>query len=385
MTDKEQLRSYTADHIQGPHSPPEDELRLIDLLETLFRKRVLVIMVVSIFTLTSIFYAQSITPSYRATIGFLPPSNISLTTYFNVFKALSIEPKNLSREIQEEKRKLLFLDFSNTFLSHHFQKKVFIEGNFLKRFAGNEPDANIKKADLDQFSQFIRINRVGNFDESSLLNTTTYFEMTGTKPEVMSSFLNSLAYAAIKETTINIKESLEQKINSQANLYSTKLELLRFQSKENSLKQVRYLSEQLEIAKNLGVLENNLTGSITNTPFWVFTSKYDMPFMPLWYLYGQRALEQKLAVIKSRPHLDQGIEGTHELIFKIKNLSQIDMSQNFSKPIIINDLSIAPTNFSIIAIITTGAVLGLIAGIVLAFLSIALDPIRARSKSVTLT
>ena len=86
--------------------------------------------------------------------------------------------------------------------------------------------------------------------------------------------------------------------------------------------------------------------------------------------------------------MDRDIEGTGEFTFKIKVLSKIDLSQTFLKPAIISQLSVTPTKPTLtskIKIIAPRAVLGLITEIVLDFLSNALDLLRARSKSVTLT
>lgn len=119
-----------------------------------------------------------------------------------------------------------------------------------------------------------------------------------------------------------------------------------------------------------------------------FAFGFSEDLLPLWHLYGQRALEQKLALIKSPPYLERDINGAGELTFKIKALSKINLSQTFLKPAIIIQLSVTPTKQTLtrkIKIIANGAVLGLIAGIVLAFLSNTLDLLRASLKSVTLT
>ena len=71
MSEKRPQSTVQPEQIQGFNSPAEDELDLIDLLKFLARKKVFILAVTSIFTLFSIFYAQSITPIYRATFGFL--------------------------------------------------------------------------------------------------------------------------------------------------------------------------------------------------------------------------------------------------------------------------------------------------------------------------
>ena len=71
MTEEKRQSTAQPEQIQGFNSPAEDELDLIDLLSFLARKKVFILAVTSVFTLFSIFYAQSITPVYRATVGLL--------------------------------------------------------------------------------------------------------------------------------------------------------------------------------------------------------------------------------------------------------------------------------------------------------------------------
>lgn len=87
MTEKEQLSTTQPDHIRSSWYPPEDEISFVDLLEVIARKKILIIFTVSIFTLLSILYAQLVTPTYKAVIGFLPPDETKLTAYFPDYTA----------------------------------------------------------------------------------------------------------------------------------------------------------------------------------------------------------------------------------------------------------------------------------------------------------
>ena len=79
MTEKEQQSTIQPEQTQSLHTPAEDEISLTDLLEVLVRKKVLILAITSFSTLIAIFYAQSIPPTYRATIAFLEPQEIFLT------------------------------------------------------------------------------------------------------------------------------------------------------------------------------------------------------------------------------------------------------------------------------------------------------------------
>ncbi len=72
MTEKERPLPTQPDHIQNSRDTPEDEINLVELLEILFRKKTIIVVVAFICTLLSILYAKSMVPTYKATIGFLP-------------------------------------------------------------------------------------------------------------------------------------------------------------------------------------------------------------------------------------------------------------------------------------------------------------------------
>ncbi len=82
MTEKDRPLPTQPDHIQNSRDTPEDEISLIDAFEVLVRKKILILTVTLVFSSLAIFYAQSITPVYRATIGFLPSDETGLASHF---------------------------------------------------------------------------------------------------------------------------------------------------------------------------------------------------------------------------------------------------------------------------------------------------------------
>jgi uncharacterized protein involved in exopolysaccharide biosynthesis len=142
MTEKERPLAHQPDHIQNSSGTPEDEISLVDLLEVLFRKKALIGIVAFICTLLSILYAQSITPIYKATIGFLPVDEKSLTEYSYIVDETAYKQGKAG----ETKNSASFLaSFFTIIKSYPAQEKVFIENNFLKRFVDSKPSANMEK------------------------------------------------------------------------------------------------------------------------------------------------------------------------------------------------------------------------------------------------
>lgn len=366
MTEKERPLTSQPGHIQNVKSTPEDEISLIDLLEALYKKKVLIVVVTFICTLFSAFYAQQITPTYTASITFLPnhiePSTSHLPNFSKKILPYDIGSTNTSV--------LMFSRFSSTLQSYSIQEKAFID---------IKSDVETGKAVLGAINKSIQISNSGDGKK---------LEITGTKPELMSDFLNSLADAAKNEVVKNSKEIMQQKINALIETFNQELESLQSKAKAMRLKQITRLSQNLEIAKNMGVLENNFSSLAPMQPF-IFTPQKFLQddLLPLWYLYGQRAIEQELSMLKNQPLSDLQIEGAAELIFKIETLSKIDLSKFNYEPAIISQPSIPPTeaNEPKGKIIAIGTGLGLFIGLLVSFLSALMVPLRERLKLSTHT
>ena len=324
MTEKERPMPSQPEHIENGKSTPEDEIALVDVLEVLFRKKALIVIVTFICTLFSVFYAQQITPTYTASITFLPnhmePSISHLPDFAK--KILSDETG------KKTKSELMFSWFLSALQSYSAQEKVFID---------IQSDVETGKAVLEAINKSIQISKSGDGQK---------LEITGTKPEVMSDFLNSLAGAAKNEVVKNSKEIMQQKINALIETFKQELGSLQSKAKATRLKQITHLSQNLEIAKNMGVLENNFS-SLAPMQSLIFTPQKFTPqkflqddLLPLWYLYGQRAIEQELSMLKNQPLSDLQIEGAAELILQIEALSKIDVSKFNFDPAIISQPSI---------------------------------------------
>ncbi len=384
MTEKEPPLPTQSDHIQNSRDTPEDEINLVELLEILFRKKTIIVVVAFICTLLSILYAKSMVPTYKATIGFLPVDERSLAEYSNLTEAIYPKTDNtLVRPIMKYSESFLS-SFFTIIKSYPTQEKVFIEKNFLKRFVDNKPSANMEKMVLGEINKSIQIKQSGNVKinaPNESFNNTIYLEIVGTKPEAMSDFLNSLAETAKNDTINSIKESLQQEISASIKFYSIELGILRSTEKAARSKQISHLSKNLKIAKNLGVVENNLSTPTASTSFeFLFREKQSLP---LWYLYGQRGLEQEIAILKSNPLDDQHIKEAAELIFRIETLSKIDLSKVNFEPVIISRISTPPAEvygLDKIEIIAIGVALGLFLGVLAAFLSNLTAYLGERSK-----
>ena len=165
MTEKNRQSTVQPEKNQGFNSPAEDEIDIIDLLKFLARKKVLILAVTSIFTLFSIFYAQSITPIYRATFGFLDHNER--------FSLLSTLEQLGLAEFNDPTFKPLniFERFVVNIKSYELKEKVFVNGGFQKKFS-HETGIDTGQSVSEIYSSTKIVKRNG-FD---------YLELEGSKP-----------------------------------------------------------------------------------------------------------------------------------------------------------------------------------------------------------
>ena len=132
----------------------EEETSFIDILAVIVKKKGLIFLFTSIFTLLSIVYLYIATPVYVATISFLPPTQ---ETYLS-----SIDPKLFTQSIDfsedsekgNDKKPEIFSKILENFNSDNFlyrqflvrvqsfnqQKEVLSNKNISERFFGESPD-----------------------------------------------------------------------------------------------------------------------------------------------------------------------------------------------------------------------------------------------------
>ena len=314
MTEKKQQSTVQSEQTQGFNSPAEDELNLKDLLRLLARKKKFILAITSVFTLCSIFYVQSITPLYRATISFLDPkerfsekiqtiNNEELSSFLSTLEQL--DPPLLLRVSKEiTKPYTIFERFLLNIKSHELKQEVFVNGGFQKKYFGETG------IDTDQ-----SVSTIYNSTKVVKHKGITSLRLEGSKPKVMLEFLTAVVEAGKEKTNTQLNDKARSLFKTRMNRLSTQIEdlhqaitlqkeiekekrvLQKQIKKEQKAIEIVRLSKALVIAKQMGIKNNNF-------------DKPDKQNAPLWFQYGELALQQKIHWLKSE-----------EEIPNIKNLS----------------------------------------------------------------
>jgi chain length determinant protein (polysaccharide antigen chain regulator) len=158
--------------------------------------------------------------------------------------------------------------------------------------------------------------------------------MQGNSPEAMSTYLNSLVLMANSKTITALIKLKELKISNRIEKISLERDLLleqaekdrfsqierikeedaqkirqindqidraRYQAKENRLNQIVVLTDAAKLAKSLGIIEDNfklIKGDGASSDLTIAIG--DNKDLPEWYLYGEKALLQRVELLQSR-------------------------------------------------------------------------------------
>ena len=305
---------------QEINSNKEDEIDLRALFNSLVEKWFLITGLTGFVTILAILYVLTLTPTYIVSTSFTTASENSIATI------------NKMAFTNETKTSVL-AKFLNRISSSDMQIKVFIDGNYLTNLnSENEQIDNIKAHGLGFLSSFLIEEPVKT---TELLEKPYLVSMKGGNAEIISRYLNELISSANIQimdelstsnklkTSIRLEEILlergllieqaekdrfseieriKEEDDQQIREINNQIARARFKAKEDRLNQIAVLTEDAKLAGFLGIIENNLEkiDKINKDNFNFNIAINEVADLPKWYLYGEKALQQKIDILKSR-------------------------------------------------------------------------------------
>jgi LPS O-antigen subunit length determinant protein (WzzB/FepE family) len=431
MTDPKAPQQTTNANFQ---QPLEEETTFIDILTILVKEKLLIIVITSLGAFLSFSYYFLATPIYKADISFLPP--------FQEIDLPKIAPNLLTRTIDASSgnknlvsspniwanlnsNNFLYRQFLTKVQSFSLQKEVLNNEKFLKGFFGNSYDPENLNQELISLRNRIslKISSIQKYTKKTIeLDIPTHLEIVGPDPIVMAEFLNRLADSAKAATISETQYALQTLIDNQLKFAKRHKKFLRLIANENHKKKLQLFSDSLKIAQNLNIKNNNFhllkiikegANGIEAKRGKVFQKGLAKAnkdgIIPNWYLYGEKALIEELKILNSRTNQflsdsreiaqNQNIKNsnsdlleTNNVIYSeelayledhIKQLQSLNISAFLPNVVSIDQPSIPPVkpiNLKIIKVFSTGIGLGLLFGIIAAFLSHAMWILRDRSS-----
>ena len=345
---------------QEVHSYQEDEIDLRALFNSLVAKRFLIAGLTGFVTVIVTLYSfiQTPTPIYEATSSFTSPSTISVTTINKL--NLTTETKDsifsefLTKLSSKDLQKLAFIegDFITTFNTDNSpiddvdafissatqsirvhspdltsdKKKlgfltelpysVTIEGNsaeVISKYLNTLVDlANSKtimelislnELKIDNRIEEISIERdllLEQAEQNRFSKIERIKEEDGLKIRQINDQIEALKIKA-KRDRLNQIERIKEEDGQKIRQINDQIDRARYKAKENRLNQIVVLTDSVKLAKSLGIIENNFKlinddGANSDLTIAIGESKD----LPEWYLYGEKALIQRVELLENR-------------------------------------------------------------------------------------
>jgi chain length determinant protein (polysaccharide antigen chain regulator) len=278
---------------QEPYPYQTDEINRRELLNSLIARKFLILGLTAFITLLSVLYSFNLTPIYKASTSFTSPSDSSMF-FLNKMTIMNSELKNS-----------VFSQYLTSLSSRAFQRKVFIDGDYLAAL-------NIKNEPIDDVDSYSAgfLNSINlspppltkkERDLGFLTELPYSLSMEGGNADVISSYLNDLVESANTNTINELTDFFELKINNRLDAISLERNLLLIQEKQRRLNEIEVLVTSASMARSLGIIDNNFQGiSGENGSNARNISILENKNFPNWYMYGQRALTERISLLENR-------------------------------------------------------------------------------------
>jgi len=357
-------------------NPLIKEIKLREMIQILYSKKLFIFFFTASVSLLMFLNLINTAPIYKTSTLFTLPNEESI---FIINKYGFITETSSS----------IFSNFLANLSSKTNQLKVLSDSNLMP-----ETDNMSKDAIQRDALNFISTLRISPPDISQLerdlgILSTEYYSVSieGPNPQLITKYLNSLMDFSNLEAINQYSNILKNKINNRLKIISTKRESLinkekmerlsliarlnerdsellseinlKIQSARNKVKEERLnniarLSESAKLAKEMGVTENNFFQYQTDL------QPVSLGFTiepPEWYLYGEKALLQRIEMLTSRLNDDPfnvALVGLISRLYEIQNNIQLQtlLNRKDDSPFIVGkiDLDIEETELQSVKI-----------------------------------
>ena len=358
------------DQIKLKESPfLTNEISLQKLIYSLFKKKLFIISFTGFFTFLVFLYAASLPTIYKVNSSFSQPSSSSISL---------INQLDLLSETKES----VFNKFMFNTSSKEFQKNLFIESGYLNKINTetlSDPEISLIASN---FIKSIKISppliTARQVDYDLFIFDNYSISIEGSNPSLITDYLNKLIKASSDLIIDNLYNSAKSKVETRLDEIVIERELLltiaerdrlstierikeedsqkireindqidraRFKAKETRLNKIVALTEQIDslrsnatdnrlndivvltdaarLARSLEIIENNfklIGDDETNSNLTIAIG--ENKDLPQWYLYGEKALIERVELLESRSSDDPFIP---ELVAL---LNQIELLEN---------------------------------------------------------
>jgi len=345
---------------QPPITPevPNDEIDLRELFLAIWNRKWMVVGVTIIFIGIATLYNDIKPTNYQSSIILSPPSEATV---------LEINKEGVFKESKDS----IFRRFLEKFTAPEFQVEVLKDKGYLNQLTQDTQGGfDENQVAYDFINSFKLVEEVkkkkgqeGRFFDPNRLE----FELLGTDKNLIQKYLNDLKSIANQKEIEELDEIFNARVNNELTQINKQIEdLLKIHQKEIESNKIT-LKEQLEIAKDLGIEENNFKKIQSNQSDSLNLSIGDNQNLPKWYLYGANALSKELNILNNRK-VDSSVSQEIRKLEVRKSRLESLVSNLKNEQLVVTDKAPnigIPVKSKKILIIAIAGVLGVLVGVIL--------------------
>jgi len=353
----------------------EDEINLLDLWRTLYKRKAIVAAVTIAATLIGLAYALLATPVYRVEAKLVPPLTQDVEELKKFYPSASGDSIILKQLGPSVSPKILFNQFTSNFQSISLRRQFFNQHQLAKAIAPHANSPAEIQAVFDGFDSALQISTDEKHPELIIVS------WEGDNPEQISEWINTFIAFSLKyskeQRVLEIMLDKKQQEQSTKRKLAAQLNAAKNQRTKWRTERIRLLKEALATAKQLNIKEYGLI-PMAQDKQKLERIPISLAEQPL-YLIGSRAIQIELKSLETRKKYTPSNPEISRLQDQFNQLNAIHIDPEKIRVARIDQAAFAPQNpiKPQRKIIVLSALFGgLILGIFIAFISAA----TARSK-----
>lgn len=348
-------QSTGTENIQDPNN---DEIDLFDLWNGLMEQKWLILAVTFASILMAAAYAFLVTPTYKSTAYFLPPS-IEDIQEMNALNLLVDKKFFQEDEVYSDFLENLASRDVNFNTFKHFDLAALYEDE-IETYQGVEKQARFNKA-FEDFSKDITIRYPSVKQTTKEVSIALQLQLS---PEKTAEVLNYLITIAKEKTVKQYYKDIQAELNIRQQRIKDQITSLRNIEKDRRLDRIVQLQEAADIAHALNLSEPMSTGP------QVKVQGVANQGLPLYYL-GYKLLEAELSALRKRENDDPFIGKLRGLQQNLAELESLKLDMNKFGVVTVDQLALPaakPAKPKKALVLAVGGVLGLMLGVFIALI-----------------
>jgi len=244
---------------------------------------------------------------------------------------------------------VIFAKLLTSLSSRLLQREVFIEGGYAEKL-GNEGNLIV---DVEKYiTKFVDSITITHNKNKLKYELPHVISIQGSNPEILSEFIDEAIIKANKETVnyffrlqnieierrikeidVEIGLLIEKNVNErnskieriiendkeQIRTFNKKIDIARYKAKMERLNQISTLTDAAKLASSLGIIDNNLKQIYETENIDMTIVIKDSNKIPEWYLYGEKALLERIKILQNRTSDDPFIPELVDFNIEIDN------------------------------------------------------------------